>query len=105
MKTSVLASINTKLFLLELIENEIKNGRLVYGLSQLNINAEEYHLNLSGLIFSLLGYDNQKVPDPVSDTYFELIRRASLINPENQYKPQELAIMIYEEMQNLDLRG
>jgi hypothetical protein len=102
MKTAALAPVDHKELLISLIENDIINGRLVYGLGLLHIDAENYHLNLSEIIFRILGYEPDNVPDEVSDSYFELVRRAAIMVPEeNKTSSKELASKIYEEIQNL----
>jgi len=99
MQTFELAYINPKDLVLELIENDITNGRLIYGLSTLRIDAEAYHLSLSKIIFRYFGYSEQTVPDEISDMYFELIRRACLGTWEEIESPDRaLAIGIFEEL-------
>lgn len=77
--SNILDSLTKEEMLLKLIENDIYSGQLIYGLCDLmHLEASEYLLRLSDLVFHILGYDQDNIPHEVSDKYFELIRRASL---------------------------
>lgn len=98
--SNILDSLTKEEMLLKLIENDIYSGQLIYRLCDLmHLEASEYLLRLSDLVFHILGYDQDNIPHEVSDKYFDLIRRASLETVGTHWKQiPDRALSIYKEM-------
>jgi hypothetical protein len=107
MNTFEIAPLDPKTLLLKLIENDIYSGQLINGLSEImRLEAADYLLRLSDLIFQMLGYPPDEIPDEVSDIYFELVRKASVATLGTNWKYiPEMAAKICEELQNLYLES
>lgn len=61
-----------KELIIALIREDLVHQRLLSGLNNLGLHADDYSLNLSELIFSLLGYEAGTVPDRLYERYLQL---------------------------------
>jgi|GEM_PF-1395172 len=61
-----------KQLIIALIREDLVHQRLLSGLNRLGLHADDYSLNLSELIFGLMGYDNGTVPDRLYERYLQL---------------------------------
>lgn len=58
-----------------LIIDDITNSMLISGLDRLGLDAGDYHLSVSDIIFKLMGYD-ETTDEPVYEGYLELTKKA-----------------------------
>jgi len=59
-----------------LIQDDIKQTRLVRTLNSINIDASEYLTNKSSVIFMLMGIESEQGNEPFLDAYFRKIEIA-----------------------------
>jgi acetylglutamate synthase len=87
---------NTKKFLISLIEDDLLNSKLIYGLKDLGLYADDYALQLSNTIFKLMGISDALVNEPIHITYDAMVLKVQAIEV-NQNKQQlhSLATEIY----------
>jgi hypothetical protein len=55
--------------IISLIRDDLINTKLVYGLGDIGLNADEYLLHLSDTVFQLMGLDNT---DELTEQYIQL---------------------------------
>ncbi|HLP13194.1 MAG TPA: hypothetical protein VK177_14755 [Flavobacteriales bacterium] len=58
-----------------LIIDDITNSMMISGLERIGLEAGDYHLSVSDIIFKLMGYD-EKTDEPVYEGYLALIKKA-----------------------------
>jgi hypothetical protein len=58
--------------IISLIRDDLINTKLVYGLGDIGLNADEYLLHLSDTVFQLMGLDST---DQLTEHYLELTQR------------------------------
>jgi hypothetical protein len=61
-----------KALIILLIRDDLINSKLVYGLGDIGLNADEYLLHLSDTVFKLMGLDST---DQLTEHYLELTQR------------------------------
>jgi hypothetical protein len=106
MDTLKKAPLNIEHLAKELIKDDMINGQFIYGLLRLNINAEQYLLNLSETVFLVLGYEPDTIPEPVWKTYYDFVRAETSISPLEQKKSlDELADEAYQLINGLLLNA
>jgi len=66
-----------KQLLVQLICEDLVHQQLLSGLNRLGLQADAYSLNLSELVFGLMGYDSGTVPDWLYEHYL-LLREEAL---------------------------
>jgi len=54
---------------IRLIENDLLNARLCYGLSAISLNPADYALTLNEIILETLGYERCKNPNEIKTWY------------------------------------
>jgi hypothetical protein len=88
--------VNPKL-IISLIKDDLINSKLVNSLSQIGLNASDYHLHLSNTIFKLMGFNNDQRSDQVFALYLELSKKAIQINiSESPAALDDLALEIFQ---------
>ena len=91
--------LNDKKLILSLIKDHLINAKLVNGLNEMGLNADNYFLNLSDTIFSLMGYEDNEEAEPIFERYMELSKRAMFIDISQSNKAlDDLALQIYIEL-------
>lgn len=97
--------IYTKKFILSLIKDDLINTKLILGLRDINLNADDYTLHLSETIFSLMGIENSTENDAVFDRYFDLAKRTKFIHLHYDTNLiDELALDIYNYLDLVRLK-
>jgi len=85
--------------ILSLIKDDLINSKLVHGLIDVGLNAENYFLCLSETIFNLMGFEDNEAREIVFERYIELSKKAAFIDITISHKPLEgLVNEIYEEL-------
>lgn len=67
-----MTNITHKKLVISLIREDLVHQRLLSGLNALGLHADDYSLNLSELIFALMGYTAGEVPDRLYNQYLDL---------------------------------
>lgn len=80
MKHHNLADLNGKYIVLSLIKDDIINFKLVFSLNEIGLNAGNYFLHLSEVIFSLIGYSDEERTDELYEKYHELTKKSLYID-------------------------
>lgn len=89
---------HTQKLILSLIEDDLIHTKLMEGLSELNINAETYALNLSDTIVKLMGFYGPG-NETVFEQYQEQLKQARFIdNNRNNAGFKKLALHIYRDL-------
>jgi hypothetical protein len=84
--------------ILSLIKEDLRSSKLVLGLSELGLDAGQYHTELYDLVFDLMEIEVQN--DSLLDFYFEQLERAKEI-PDLEENLPALAAMaedIYRQL-------
>ena len=84
---------------LSLIRDDLINTKLVYGLSDLGINADGYLLHLSTTIFELMGFDEKQRSDELTERYIELTQQMKSIDAEEMHEQlADMAKSVHAEL-------
>jgi hypothetical protein len=87
-----------KKLIISLIQDDLIHNKLLQGLSAMNLNVENYLLNLGDTIIRLMGYREEQ-NEYMFRYYMKLLQRARFIdNSRNNAKMKKLAREIYLEM-------
>lgn len=90
---------NKEKLILSLIKDDLINAKLINGLNEAGLNADNYCLHLSDTIFKLMGFEDDEEAETIYERYMELSRRAMFVNISHSNKPMEvLALQIYTEI-------
>ncbi len=85
--------------ILRLIKDDLINTRLINGLNELGLNAENYFSHLSSTIFKLMGFEDNAATEVVYERYLELTKAVKYISiNESQKALDEMAFSIYQEL-------
>lgn len=85
-----------KQLILGLLRSDLINSKLIYSLGDLGINAEDYLLNISEIVFELMGIEDENQIEELTFQYTELMQKAKKINiSELNNSSQKLANEIY----------
>jgi len=88
-----------KELILALIKDDLINSKLVYGLTDLGIDASDYFLNLSDTIFKLMKFSDTKAEEKIYEHYLKLTKKAKDINiAESRNNLNSLTYEIYAEL-------
>jgi hypothetical protein len=88
-----------KQLILSLIKDDLINTKLMHGLIDVGLNAENYFLCLSETIFKLMGFEDNEARELVFERYVQLSKKAAFIDITISHKPLEgLVNEIYEEL-------
>jgi len=68
--------LNKKL-ILNLIKDDLKNTKLVSGLTELGLDSGKYYLNLGETIVSLMGLDDKQLDEKLWESYSDCISRVA----------------------------
>jgi hypothetical protein len=84
---------------ISLIKDDLINSKLVNGLNELGLNADNYFLHLKDTVFRLMGFGDDEDSEEVFKRYIELSNRALFIDISHSHKPlDDLALQIYIEL-------
>ncbi|MBL7884647.1 MAG: hypothetical protein JNL69_11305 [Bacteroidia bacterium] len=90
---------NKKKLILSLIKDSLINAKLVNGLNEMGLNADNYFLHLNDTVFNLMGYDDNEETEQIFELFVELSKRAMFIDISQSHKPlDDLALQIYIEL-------
>jgi hypothetical protein len=88
-----------KELILSLIQDDLINAKLVYGLGDLGLNAEEYLLHLSSTVFRFMGLENNRNVETITECYIKLTEQAKAIDITGaRTRLEKLAEKIYQEL-------
>lgn len=88
-----------KKLLLSLIKDDLINSKLVSGLNELGLNAENYYLHLSETIFQLMGFIATKQDEKIYDHYIQLTQKARHLDiSQSHLALDQLALTIYKKL-------
>jgi hypothetical protein len=84
---------------IRLIRDDLINSKLVYGLGDMGLNADNYLLHLSEMIFELVGFDDSEQTDELTEQYIEMTKRVKAIDADEMHcQLKQLAQEIYTEL-------
>ncbi len=86
--------------IIELIEADILNMKLISGLNDLSIDLSHYSLNIEALIFKNIGIKKHLRTEELYKRYFELLKQGKTIHPTNKADIRKLALKIYRFLLN-----
>ncbi len=88
-----------KQLILSLIKDDLINTKLVNGLTEMGLHAENYFLYLGQTIFKLMEFEDSKETEQVFERYVQLTKKVVLIDISESHQPlDELVLEIYEEL-------
>ena len=88
-----------KKLILSLIRDDLINCKLVNGLNEIGLHAENYFLHLSSTIFHLMGYKDDAYGEAVYEHYLMLTKRTRHIDiSESHATLNDLVKEIYHEL-------
>jgi hypothetical protein len=88
-----------KTLVISLIKDDLINSKLLNGLNEMGLNADNYFLHLSETIFNLMGFDDNEESEQVFERYLELRNRAMFVDISKSNKSlNDLALQIYIEL-------
>ena len=91
-----------KKLIISLIQDDLLNSKLVFGLNELGINASDYFLNLSDTIFKLMKFSDSKAEEEIYEHYLKLTKKVKHIDiTESRNNLNNLAHEIYKELRIL----
>ena len=100
MSSTVMNKLTTQALALSLIRDSLINFKLISGLNQLGLRADDYHVYLADTVFKLMGLENQEY----SDLLFEKIYLANagkvkhMNFPASAEELKRLSEHIYEQL-------
>lgn len=86
--------------IIELIEADILNMKLISGLNDLSIDLSHYSLNIKALIFKNIGIKKHLRTEELYKRHFELLKQGKTIHPTNKADIRKLALKIYRFLLN-----
>lgn len=85
-----------KNLILHLIKDDLVNTKLIRGFNHLGIDAEDYHIRASEVVFKLMGFDDSPRTELIREQYHELSKATEYIEVVADRKLfQNLALEIY----------
>lgn len=82
--------------IIELIEDNISNVKLINGLHNLGIDASLYYFNSPRVVFKLIGIENLNNTDELFEKYFEWLKNGESIDfSESREELRKYAETIY----------
>lgn len=72
-KTSTMENISKHRLIITLIKAELKNNKLIQGLREAGMEAEDFYVDLGTTILSLIGFKEEELEDEVYDFYDQAI--------------------------------
>lgn len=92
-------AINEQDLILSLIKDDLIHSKMVQGLNEMGIYAEDYFLHLSDTVFKLLGFKDGEETEMIFERYLELSEQAMLVDISDSHKAMDnLAMQIYIEL-------
>jgi hypothetical protein len=89
----------SKSLVIDLIKNDLKNTRLVSGLSELGLDACKYYLTIGDAVFSLMGLEERRRSEKLREEYSEDLSRITEVDIfEYPDKLDLLATVIYMKL-------
>ena len=91
--------INNKKLILSLIKDHLINAKLINGLNEMGLNADNYFLHLSDTIFNLMEFEDNEETEQIFERYMELTGRVNFIDISKSHNSlDDLASQIYNEL-------
>lgn len=92
--------LDTKAHIISLIRNDLINNRLISGMNNLGLEADDYLLSLNDLVFELLKLeDTDEIRERFYDLYIHLMSDIVNYNAEDwQSELNELSRKIYNKL-------
>lgn len=89
-----------KELIISLIEDDLKNTRLVSGLQKLGLDSSNYYLNLSQTVFKLIGFKDNAEENEVQEVYIKFSEEEVLSIDINKHPEQltDLASKIFDSL-------
>ena len=85
--------------IIELIEDNISNVKLIFGLENLGIDASLYYFNSPSIVFKLMGIENLNDSDELFEKYFEWLKEGVSIDfSDSREELKKYAELIYERL-------
>ena len=81
--------------ILSLIECDILNSKLVYTLTGIGVDANDYLTDTSPVIFTLIGIKKENRTEELYRKYHDLIRQTEYLELRNNVEKARLALKIY----------
>ncbi|MBK7442040.1 MAG: hypothetical protein IPI65_11005 [Bacteroidetes bacterium] len=69
---------NKKKLILSLIKDDLINAKLVNGLNEIGLNADNYSLHLSDTIFNLMRFEDNEETETTFERYMELAKEINV---------------------------
>ncbi len=90
---------NNKQLILSLIKDDLINTKLVNGLNEMGLNADNYFLHLKDTVFELMGFKDDEESERIFKRYIKLSNKVLLIDISRSHKSiNDLALKIYFEL-------
>jgi hypothetical protein len=84
---------------IRLIRDDLINSKLVYSLGDIGLNADNYLLHLSGMVFELMGFDDNEQTDELTEQYIEMTKCIKAIDADEMHcELEQLAQEVYAEL-------
>ncbi len=91
--------ISEQQLILSLIKDDLINSRLVNGLNNIGLAADDYLLNLSDTIFKLMGFEDNQRTEEIYEHYLTLTKKVIDIDVTISHAPlDDLALEIYIDL-------
>lgn len=71
---------NQKNLILYLIQDDLINSKLIRGFSNLGIEADDYLIKASDVVFKLMGFEDSLQTELIRDHYYEMSRRTECMD-------------------------
>lgn len=84
--------------IISLIRDDLTNTQLINALNSLGLDASNYHLHLTEVIFQLVGFPKSDLNDELYDRYFRLMESKTFFPDRDLLSFEMKAIAIYEEV-------
>lgn len=90
-------AIKSKELIISLIKDDLRNVRLISGLSELGLGSDKYYLQLNRTILLLMGFDKEQRDDELYDKYNRSTEKISGVDIFDQPELlNDLALEIYK---------
>ena len=89
---------NDKEQVLRLIESDILNSKLVFTLNKIGVDASNYLLDVSEVIFNLMGIQKEIQTEELFRKYYALVRQTEYYELKTKEEKEVLSKMIYQQL-------
>lgn len=81
--------------ILTLIESDILNSKLVYTFKGIGVEADDYLIDVSRVIFGLMGIKKENRTEKLYEKYFDLVRQVEHLDLCVEGEKSRFALKIY----------